>query len=95
MPPRWRTSLARPVWVGCTALRVDAAARRATIGAATLGEGDWISLDGNDGTITLGRRTIVTERPADLATVERWRTEGALPCRRRNRRRREEQSPPA
>jgi pyruvate,orthophosphate dikinase len=44
----------------------------------TLGEGDWISLDGDTGEVFLGQREIMTERPEDeLAEVERWRADTA------------------
>jgi pyruvate,orthophosphate dikinase len=37
-------------------------------------EGDWLSLDGERGEVTLGQRAIVTEKPeAELAEIERWR----------------------
>ncbi|HUO91836.1 MAG TPA: PEP/pyruvate-binding domain-containing protein [Rhizomicrobium sp.] len=61
-------------FVACTALAIDEEAHRATIAGKPLAEGDWISLDGTTGEISLGRRTIVAERPeAELAEIARWR----------------------
>jgi pyruvate,orthophosphate dikinase len=58
--------------VGCRALAFDADGR-ATLAGQPLKEGDWLSLDGETGAIGLGRREVVTEAPADLQEVERWR----------------------
>ncbi len=66
--------MGKPSVVGCDQLDVDPAARRARLGASTLAEGDWISIDGDGGAIYLGRRTIRRERPtAELAELDRWR----------------------
>ncbi|MBS0518171.1 MAG: pyruvate, phosphate dikinase [Proteobacteria bacterium] len=59
--------------VGCRALAIDEVHRRATIGTAVLREGDWLSLDGDSGTVALGKRTIVSQPPPELAEIERWR----------------------
>lgn len=60
--------------VGCRALTLDAAGRKGRIGQEQIREGDWLSLDGYTGEISLGQRAVVTERPeAELAEVERWR----------------------
>ena len=43
-------------------------------GGTTLHEGDWISLDGDSGEVTLGRREIIAELPlAELAEIDAWR----------------------
>ncbi|MFI4933808.1 MAG: PEP/pyruvate-binding domain-containing protein [Caulobacterales bacterium] len=61
--------------VGCEALDIDESAGRATLAGHKLETGDWISLDGGAGEVTLGRRTVVNEKPrAELAEVESWRT---------------------
>lgn len=66
----------KPCIVGCADLAVDANARRAQLPLAVLREGDWLSIDGDAGTIYLGRGTILSERPeTELAEVERWRTD--------------------
>ena len=62
--------------VGCAALKVNAGG--AAIGAQTIQEGDWISIDGGTGAIYAGRCEIVVERPeAALAEIERWRLRSA------------------
>jgi pyruvate,orthophosphate dikinase len=61
--------------VGCHDLRVEKSRRRATIAANALEDGDWLSLDGNTGAVSLGRREIVSEPPkAELAEIESWRS---------------------
>jgi len=66
--------MGKPCVVGCSALTIDVAARRAQLADVTIGEGEWISVDGDSGCVYLGRRDIVIERPeAELAEVERWR----------------------
>jgi len=37
--------------VGCGALKIDAAAKKMTVGDVTIGEGDWISLNGSTGRV--------------------------------------------
>jgi len=59
--------------VGCQGLDLEAAPAR--LGARPLHQGDWISLDGDTGEVTLGRRTIVTEPPSELAEISAWRSE--------------------
>jgi pyruvate,orthophosphate dikinase len=72
--------MGKPCVVGCAALGIDLSARRAQLAGATVGEGEWIAIDGDDGGIYLGRRDTVVERPdAELAEVERWRAAAAEP----------------
>ncbi|HLN10680.1 MAG TPA: PEP/pyruvate-binding domain-containing protein, partial [Xanthobacteraceae bacterium] len=60
--------------VGCAELTLEADGRRASIAGHMVGEGDWLSLDGDGGRIYLGRRDIVHARPqAELAAVEAWK----------------------
>ena len=60
--------------VGCRALSVDAGHRCGMIGTTKVAEGEWISLDGNSGEISLGRRAIVAELPdLELAELATWR----------------------
>ncbi len=63
--------------VGCRALAIDEAHRVATLGDASIREGDWLSLDGDRGEVSLGQRAIVTERPAELAEVAHWQAQAA------------------
>lgn len=55
--------------VGCEALRIDNAARSISLGGTTLREGDFLTLDGNEGAIYAGRTRIVETVPTEL--VER------------------------
>lgn len=64
--------------VGCRALAVDEERREAMIGGTQLCEGDWLSLDGDAGTVTLGKRTIVSQPPEELAEVEAWRSAAGM-----------------
>lgn len=65
--------LGRVCVVGCSALVIDFAARRARIGAEDIAEGDWLSIDGDGGTVFLGRREVAVDRPeAELAIVAGW-----------------------
>ena len=59
--------------VGCRALAVDEAHSEATLSGVRLREGDWLSLDGDAGSVVPGKRTIVSEPPAELAEVMDWR----------------------
>ena len=66
--------MGKPCVVGCIGMTVDVATRRARLAGSAIQEGDWISVDGHDGGIYLGRREIVLGRPeAELAEVARWR----------------------
>lgn len=61
--------------VGCRALAVDEQREEATLAGSRIREGDWLSLDGEAGGIALGRRRIVSQPPAELAEIGRWRSE--------------------
>jgi pyruvate,orthophosphate dikinase len=66
--------MGKPCIVGCGDLIVDSAARRARIGASAIKQGEWLSLDGDDGSVYAGRLEVIVERPdAELAEAERWR----------------------
>lgn len=66
--------LGKPCVVGCAGLAIDEATRRARLAGTELAEGDFLSIDGDSGSVYLGRREIVTTRPeAELAEVARWR----------------------
>jgi pyruvate,orthophosphate dikinase len=68
--------------VGCSDLAIDMAARRCRIGGRTLGEGDWVCLDGNEGRVLAGRPKVVTRRPTEwLQRVEGWKASRAEPLR--------------
>jgi len=60
--------------VGCQALHLLADGRSAELAGQVIGEGDWISLDGEAGAVTLGRREIIAELPqAEMAVIATWR----------------------
>jgi pyruvate,orthophosphate dikinase len=48
--------------VGCAALAIDAEKRMARLGEQKIGEGDWISIDGETGEVFLGKRDIIADR---------------------------------
>ena len=48
--------------VGCTALAIDAEKRMARLGEQKIGEGEWISIDGETGEVFLGKREIIADR---------------------------------
>jgi len=60
--------------VGCRELKIHANGNAGEIGGRKIEEGDWISLDGETGEVTVGRRDVVAELPeAELAEVAAWR----------------------
>jgi pyruvate,orthophosphate dikinase len=66
--------LGKPCIVGCHDLRIADDERRGEIGGRAIEEGQWLSLDGETGEVSLGRRSIVAELPqAELAEIESWR----------------------
>jgi pyruvate,orthophosphate dikinase len=66
--------MGKPCIVGCERIAVDVSARHARFAAATVNEGDWISIDGESGAVHLGRLEVAVERPeTELAQVEHWR----------------------
>ena len=48
--------------VGCVALAIDAEQRMARLGEQKIGEGDWISIDGETGEVFPGKREIIADR---------------------------------
>lgn len=71
--------LGKPCVVGCRSLAVDGDRRQARLGAETFSEGDWLSIDGDNGEVFLGQRQVVSERPeADLAQLAAWRAGAPL-----------------
>ena len=70
--------MAKVCVVGCADLHIDETAKTARLAGERLGEGDWLSLDGDTGAVTLGRRAIVHEDPrAELAEIEGWKAAAA------------------
>ncbi|UFZ03319.1 pyruvate, phosphate dikinase [Bradyrhizobium ontarionense] len=65
--------MGKPCVVGCGAIELDGEAQ-ARINEATIAAGDWITVDGNEGCIYLGRGEIITRQPeAELAELSKWR----------------------
>jgi pyruvate, orthophosphate dikinase len=65
----------KPCVVGCGELTIDAAAGRAMLGGKPIGEGDWMTIDGEAGKLLLGRLATVVRRPdAELAEIASWRS---------------------
>jgi pyruvate,orthophosphate dikinase len=60
--------------VGCRALTIDLDRKLCFVGGHEFHEGDFISLDGNDGSIYADRLSVTSERPErELAVIARWR----------------------
>ncbi len=60
--------------VACRDLEIDIDGRSCRIGARTMREGEFLSIDGNTGAIYPGKREVVTERPErELAKLASWR----------------------
>lgn len=67
--------------VGCRTLTVDEERGQAVIGDVRIHEGDWLSLDGDSGGISLGRREITVTLPPELETLKCWRDQAEMPSR--------------
>jgi pyruvate,orthophosphate dikinase len=66
--------MGKPCVVACPTLTIDEANRRARFGALAIAEGEWLSIDGDVGTVFAGRLPIVVTRPEDdLAEWRRWK----------------------
>jgi len=60
--------------VACPDLHIDLLQRACRIGEKTMREGEFLSLDGNDGGVYAGQLEVVTERPErDLERIANWR----------------------
>jgi pyruvate,orthophosphate dikinase len=67
--------MGKPCIVGCSGMTIDLAADRARLAGSTISESDWITIDGDNGHIYLGRlETIVTRPEAELAEIASWRS---------------------
>jgi pyruvate,orthophosphate dikinase len=65
--------------VGCGTLSIDESGKSCRIGETRVREGEWLSLDGNDGRVFSGQREVLRERPsALLARVAKWRRTDAV-----------------
>ncbi len=72
--------------VACPGLEIDLNRRSCRIGGMTIQEGQFLSLDGNDGGVYAGRLDVVTERPdRELARIAAWQETGASPFPHENK----------
>ena len=64
--------------VGCRSLQIDLRQRLCRIGGRTLHEGEFLSLDADEGAIYAGQLETVTERPErELAAIRAWHSAAA------------------
>ena len=60
--------------VGCRAISIDPKERSCTINNNILHEGDYITLDGNTGSVYGGKVNLIIERPIEIIKeIERWK----------------------
>jgi pyruvate, orthophosphate dikinase len=60
--------------VGCRAITVDLKARSCIINKNILHEDDYVTLDGNSGSVYEGKAEVVIEKPSEIiAEIERWK----------------------
>ncbi len=66
--------MGKPCVAGCEALHIDERKRRLSLAGKSLGEGDWISLDGGTGDVFLGRAKTIEPDPSsgDFAEFMNW-----------------------
>lgn len=68
--------MGKPCIVGCSSMAIDVAADCARFAGTTITGGDWISIDGESGSIYQGQREIRVTRPdTELAEIDKWRAE--------------------
>ncbi len=59
--------------VGCRELTIHVDGRCGELAGKRIDEGDWLSLDGDNGDVTLGRRTVIARLPEhELAEIATW-----------------------
>ncbi len=69
--------MGKPCIVGCSDLKIEHGTDRATLAGTTVASGDWLTIDGNNGGLFVGRLQTVVRRPeAELAEIARWRSPG-------------------
>ncbi len=67
-----------PCVVGASAIKIDLEKREMRVGAVTVKEGEWISVDGTTGQVFVGKIPMVTpslEEQTDLLTLLKWADE--------------------
>jgi pyruvate,orthophosphate dikinase len=69
--------MGRPCIVGCGDMSFESAGRAALAGKS-ISEGDWVTIDGNNGKLYLGRCETIARKPEEeLAVIARWRSEAS------------------
>jgi len=72
--------MGKPCIVACQALAIDEATRAARLGTLAIAEGDWLSIDGDAGSVFVGRLPIVVTRPEDdIAAWRYWKEQAPTP----------------
>ena len=62
-----------PCVVGCEAISVDAETRKFSVNGTTIAEGDWISIDGSDGSVYAGKVDLIdAEIGGQFGTLMGW-----------------------
>ncbi len=67
--------MGKPCVAGCETLTIDRRAKTASLGSASLKEGDWLTIDGTTGNVLPGRLPLIpppAELPGWLATFLSW-----------------------
>ncbi len=70
--------MGKPCVVGCDALRIDRASKRASLDGQELHEGDWLTIDGTTGNVAIGELRLIlppAHLPDWLATFLSWADE--------------------
>ncbi|MDQ2679443.1 MAG: pyruvate, phosphate dikinase [Candidatus Eremiobacteraeota bacterium] len=70
--------MGKPCIAGCEGLQIDRRNKRVTIGATTLAEGDWLTIDGTAGSVILKKLALIdppSTLPEWLATFLGWADE--------------------
>ena len=66
--------------VGCRAISIDLKERSCIINKNILHEEDYVTIDGNTGSVYGGKVSLITERPSEIiAEIERWKKVSELP----------------
>jgi pyruvate,orthophosphate dikinase len=70
--------MGKPCVAGCDALHVDRRNKQATVGESTVREGDWMTIDGSTGNVSMGKLALIpppSELPEWLAIFLSWADE--------------------
>ena len=60
--------------VGCRAILIDLKERLCIVDKNIIHEGDYITLDGNSGSVYGGKADVIVERPSEIIEeIERWK----------------------